>query len=43
MSARPLVSLLLASLLAGCGFHLEGGGPLPHSIALVRIETNDTE
>jgi LPS-assembly lipoprotein len=42
---RALASavLLAASLLAGCGFHLEGGGPLPHSIALVRIETNDTE
>jgi LPS-assembly lipoprotein len=34
---------LAAAVLAGCGFHLQGGGPLPHSIALVRIETNDTE
>jgi LPS-assembly lipoprotein len=42
MSARPPV-LLLCALLAGCGFHLQGGGPLPRSIALVRIETNDTE
>jgi LPS-assembly lipoprotein len=43
MNARLLVSLLGCALLAGCGFHLQGGGPLPHSIALVRIETNDTE
>jgi LPS-assembly lipoprotein len=45
MSARLSLSLLLllGSLLAGCGFHLQGSGPLPHSIALVRIETNDTE
>jgi LPS-assembly lipoprotein len=43
MSARRPMLLLPALLLAGCGFHLEGGGPLPHSIALVRIETNDTE
>jgi LPS-assembly lipoprotein len=42
MSA-PLLVVLLLVLLPGCGFHLEGGGPLPHSIALVRIETNDTE
>jgi LPS-assembly lipoprotein len=41
--ALLLLPWLLASLLVGCGFHLEGGGPLPHSIALVRIETNDTE
>jgi LPS-assembly lipoprotein len=43
LSALPLVSLTLCALLAGCGFHLEGGGPLPHSIALVRIDTTDTE
>jgi LPS-assembly lipoprotein len=35
--------LLLGSTLSGCGFHLQGSTPLPHSIALVRIETNDTE
>jgi LPS-assembly lipoprotein len=38
-----LIGLALCALLTGCGFHLEGGGPLPHSIALVRIETTDTE
>jgi LPS-assembly lipoprotein len=44
-SLRSLLpmSWLAAAVLAGCGFHLQGGGPLPHSIALVRIETNDTE
>jgi LPS-assembly lipoprotein len=36
-------SMLAAALLVGCGFHLQGAGPLPHSIALVRIDTNDTE
>jgi LPS-assembly lipoprotein len=39
---RPL-PWLAAAVLVGCGFHLQGGGPLPHSIALVRIETSDTE
>lgn len=34
---------MLAALLAGCGFHLQGSAPLPRSIALVRIETSDTE
>jgi LPS-assembly lipoprotein len=43
MKARAVWPLVLAGTLAGCGFHLEGGGPLPHSIALVRIETSDTE
>jgi len=42
-TSLPQLSLALCALLAGCGFHLEGGGPLPHSIALVRIETADTE
>ncbi len=43
MSVRraALVGLLLA--LAGCGFRLQGSAPLPRSIALVRIETSDTE
>ena len=30
-------------MLGGCGFHLQGSAPLPHSIALVRIESSDTE
>ena len=32
-----------ALALAACGFHLEGSTALPRSIALVRIETSDTE
>ena len=32
-----------ALALAACGFHLEGSTALPASIALVRIETSDTE
>jgi LPS-assembly lipoprotein len=30
-------------MLAGCGFHLEGSYPLPRSLAMVRIETGDTQ
>lgn len=41
--ARAAASLALLAALAGCGFHLQGSAPLPHSIALVRIETSDTE
>lgn len=41
--SSQLIALALCALLGGCGFHLQGGGPLPHSIALVRIETADTE
>jgi LPS-assembly lipoprotein len=44
MSARTaLLAVLLAAACAGCGFHLQGSGSLPRSIALVRIETSDTE
>jgi LPS-assembly lipoprotein len=32
-----------ACALTACGFHLEGSTALPRSIALVRIETSDTE
>jgi LPS-assembly lipoprotein len=39
---RPL-TWLASAVLVGCGFHLLGGCPLPDSIALLRIETNDTE
>jgi LPS-assembly lipoprotein len=42
-AAAALCAVLLAAMSAGCGFHLQGSGPLPRSIALVRIETNDTE
>lgn len=40
--AAPLAALLLAAA-AGCGFRLQGSAPLPRSIALVRIDTSDTE
>ncbi|HEY6453266.1 MAG TPA: LPS assembly lipoprotein LptE [Steroidobacteraceae bacterium] len=43
LATLVLPALVLAALLAGCGFHLQGAGPLPHSIALVRIDTADTE
>jgi LPS-assembly lipoprotein len=48
MNARAGRSLRLlaasaALALAACGFHLEGSTALPTSIALVRIETSDTE
>jgi LPS-assembly lipoprotein len=40
----PGALLVLATLaLTACGFHLEGSTALPRSIALVRIETSDTE
>jgi outer membrane lipopolysaccharide assembly protein LptE/RlpB len=39
----PLWSASLAATLGGCGFHLQGSEPLPRSIALVRIDTSDTE
>jgi LPS-assembly lipoprotein len=42
-SLMPLWSALLAAALGGCGFHLQGSEPLPRSIALVRIDTSDTE
>jgi len=37
-----LIALAVAAL-AGCGFHLQGSAPLPRSIALVRIDSSDTE
>jgi LPS-assembly lipoprotein len=40
----PGALMVLAALaLTACGFHLEGSTALPRSIALVRIETSDTE
>jgi LPS-assembly lipoprotein len=36
-----LPALLLA--LAGCGFHLEGSEPLPASLAVVQVDTNDRQ
>jgi LPS-assembly lipoprotein len=43
ISRHAAVPVLLAGVLAGCGFHLQGSAPLPRSFALVRIETSDTE
>jgi LPS-assembly lipoprotein len=40
--AVAVLGLLMIGI-AGCGFHLQGSAPLPRSIALVRIETSDTE
>jgi LPS-assembly lipoprotein len=37
------VASLLAGLLGGCGFHLEGSVPLPPSLAVVRIDAADTQ
>ena len=37
------LAALAAVLAAGCGFRLQGSAPLPRSIALVRIDTSDTE
>jgi LPS-assembly lipoprotein len=44
-SALWLLTLVLAASLgsAGCGFRLQGSGPVPRSIAVVRIESSDTE
>ena len=36
-------ALGLAVLLAGCGFHLQGNYPLPRSLAVVHIDTVDTQ
>jgi len=49
-SSRAPWPVLLALLalpgmlsVAGCGFKLQGSGPVPRSLAVVRIETSDTE
>ncbi len=36
-------SIVLALVLAGCGFHLEGSYPLPRSLAMVHIDAVDTQ
>jgi LPS-assembly lipoprotein len=41
--ARALAMGLAALACGGCGFRLQGSVTLPRSIALVRIETRDTE
>jgi LPS-assembly lipoprotein len=40
---RAALTALAIAALAGCGFHLQGSAPLPRSIALVRIDSSDTE
>jgi len=40
---RALAAGLVLVAAGGCGFRLQGSVTLPHSIALVRIETHDTE
>jgi LPS-assembly lipoprotein len=48
-AARPMAPglmaacLMAACLISGCGFHLQGSVPLPHTLAVVRIDTNDTQ
>jgi LPS-assembly lipoprotein len=41
--AVMVASLMMASLIAGCGFRLEGSAPLPSSLAVVRIDAADTQ
>ena len=36
-------SLMVASLIGGCGFRLVGSVPLPPSLAVVRIDASDTQ
>jgi LPS-assembly lipoprotein len=36
-------SLIVAGLITGCGFHLQGSAPLPSSLAVARIDTSDTQ
>jgi LPS-assembly lipoprotein len=38
-----IASFLLLLGLAGCGFHLEGSTPLPASLAVVHVDTSDTQ
>jgi LPS-assembly lipoprotein len=37
------LGLALVGSLTGCGFHLEGSTPLPASLAVVHIDTSDTQ
>jgi LPS-assembly lipoprotein len=41
--AALTLTVALAAAAGGCGFHLQGSGPLPRSIAVVRIDTSDTQ
>jgi LPS-assembly lipoprotein len=38
-----VAGLMVASLVSGCGFRLEGSAPLPPSLAVVRIDAADTQ
>jgi LPS-assembly lipoprotein len=38
-----IASLVLLLALTGCGFHLEGSTPLPPSLAVVHVDTNDRQ
>jgi len=39
----PAAALLGATLLAGCGFHLEGRTPLPRPLSMTYVETQDPQ
>jgi LPS-assembly lipoprotein len=38
-----VAGLIVASLVTGCGFRLQGSAPLPSSLAVARIDTSDTQ
>jgi LPS-assembly lipoprotein len=38
-----IASFLLLLALAGCGFHLEGSTPLPASLAVVHVDTTNSQ
>ena len=42
-AGRMAASVVVASLIGGCGFRLHGSVALPQSLAVVRIDTNDTQ
>ncbi len=42
-SVRPWQPLVLALLLAGCGFHLQGRNQLPRTLASARLVTDDAQ
>jgi LPS-assembly lipoprotein len=42
-SARPILTLAAAALLAACGFQLQGHTPLPKSLAVCYVEAKDKQ
>ena len=40
---RRIAAAVLAALLGGCGFHLQGSYPMPRSLAVVHIDAVDTQ